>query len=33
MSNLFDQMPDIGQTIQPTTAVGRFLFVGARVKM
>ena len=33
VSNLFDQMPDIGQTIQPTTAVGRFLFVGARVKM
>ncbi len=33
VSNLFDQMPDVGQTIYPTTAVGRFMFVGARVKM
>jgi len=33
VSNLFDQLPDYGQTIQPTTAVGRFMFVGARVKM
>lgn len=32
VNNVFDQEPDLGASDYPSSAVGRFLFVGARVK-
>jgi outer membrane receptor protein involved in Fe transport len=33
MNNVFDQKPEIATSIYPVAAVGRYMFVGARVKM
>jgi outer membrane receptor protein involved in Fe transport len=33
VNNLFDQKPDIGSLNTPISAVGRYVFVGARVKL
>ena len=33
VNNLTDQEPDLGETFYPVSAVGRFGFVGARMKL